>query len=212
MKTLTALLTALTISNSSCATLLTQRQQDTIPPSIADYIQYVDNNHFRYAPADHPSYCSAHSGQYLEKEKVGVCDEFAMNALLHLLDQKDIPNLFLVSYRGLRDRESKDCDGKMTNESGHAIIVYETSKGTWRSLSNGMDEEVEATTLESTVYLSAENHQFTTLQRITAVPRTALQQPDVRKMILYAPPQEDLNYFLGFLYGQYRIFPKINSL
>ncbi len=208
MKTLTALLTALTISNSSCATLLAQRQQDAIPSSIADYIQYVDSNHFRYAPADHPSYCASYSGQYLEKEKVGVCDEFAMNALLHLLDQKDIQNLFLVSYRGLRDIKSKDCDGKMTNESGHAIIVYETSKGTWRSLSNGKDEGVEATTLESVVYLSAENHQFTTLQRITAVPRTALQQQDVRIKILYAPPQENLNYFLGFLYKQYRIFPK----
>ncbi len=208
MKTLAALLTAITISSTSCGGLLVQRQQDNIPSSIQDYIHYVDKQNFRYAPADHPSLCAAYSAQYLEKEKVGVCDEFAMNALLHLIDQKDIPNLFLVSYRGLRDTKSKDCKGEITNESGHAIIVYETSKGSWRSLSNGKDEDIEATTLESVVYLSAENHQFTTLQKITAVPRTALQAPDVQQKILYAPPQEDLNYFLGFLYRQYRIFPK----
>ncbi len=209
MKTLTALLTALTISTTSCGGLLIQRPTYTIPSSIHDYLQYIDKNNFHYAPPDHPSLCAAYSGQYLEQEKVGVCDEFAMNALLHLIDQKDIPDLFLVSYYGLRDTKSKDCKGEMTNESGHAIIVYETSKGTWRSLSNGKDEGVEATTLESVVYHSAENHQFTTLQRITAVPRTTLQQPDVRKTILYTPPQQDLNYFLGFLYRQYRIFPKI---
>jgi len=210
MKTLTALLTAITISNSGCGGSLVQRvtenvPPDTIPASIREYTHYVQEHHFHYAPADHPSLCAAYSGQYLEKEKVGVCDEFAMNALLHLLDQKDIPDLFLISYHGLRDTKSKDCKGEMTNAMGHAFVAYQTSNGRWRSLSNGQDEQIEETTLETLIKKSTEMYHFTTIKRISVVPRNIVQEKDTREVLLYAQPPEDIGFYLNYLYNRYRI-------
>ncbi len=205
MKTLTPLLTAITIFSSGCGGLLIQRQDDDIPPSIKEYTHYVEEHHFHYAPANHPSYCAAYSGQYLEQEKVGVCDEFAMNALLHLLDQKDIPDLFLISYHGLRDTKSKDCQGKMTNEMGHAFIAYETNGGKWRSLSDGQEEQIEESSLELLIKRATELYHFTSLQRVSAVPRATLQEKDTREVLLYAQPPEDISLVLGYLYNRYRI-------
>ncbi len=210
MKTLTALLTSLAISTTSCGGWLVQRlpeniPPDTIPASVKEYTHYVEEHHFHYAPADHPSLCAAYSGQYLEKEKVGVCDEFAMNALLHLLDQNDIPDLFLVSYHGLRDTKSKDCKGEMTNEMGHAFVAYQTTTKKWRSLSDGQDEQIEENTLEQLITTATKLYHFTTIQRISAVPRNILQEKETREILLYAPPLEDISFYLGFLYNRYRI-------
>jgi len=90
------------------------------------------------------------TGTYLEKAKMGACDEFARNTLYHLEDAKDVKNLHYVSYF-VKYEEGFIACGEWSQHTGHAIVAYQTDESIWRSISYGKDEKLTAGSLNEIV-------------------------------------------------------------
>ncbi len=103
-----------------------------IPASVKAYLLHVLKNNFVYKHTE-----GTYPGRYLEKNKEGSCDEFALNALMHLKGKKDVRNLYLIIF-GYHDCGifCDDADSSVFSKK-HAIVIYQSDDEMWHGLSNG---------------------------------------------------------------------------
>lgn len=110
-----------------------------LPEAVKTYLLHVKQEKFESLDNN-----GTYSGMYLEKNKKGACDEFALNALMHLKSSKSVYNLQLIAfseYQSMVDQiscEGSHCEStRDTDVPAHAIVIYQSDDGRWHGLGNG---------------------------------------------------------------------------
>ncbi len=132
---------------------LAEFSENYLPSSIEKYLKHVKEKKFRYS-SDNLSRCATLPGAVLEVRKKGQCDEFALNAIYHLREAREISQLKLLQYSGYTADYFRSCEGDYTNRMGHIAVAYKTKGKVWRILSNGKDMHFAEDTLEKAVVRS----------------------------------------------------------
>ncbi len=164
---------------------------DTVPQSVREYELYVKEHKLSYAPRGDESYCHAFPGKYLDIHKQGVCDEFALHAMLHLWDARDIKELYLVFYDGKLDRAFPACNG-WTTWVGHMVTVYKNENGSFGSISNGRDERIVADSIRKVMKESARKIGFLHLTNAGFISKSNIT-PYLKERILDDSSERDIN-------------------